>query len=86
VDDKDTLLQNKLLNVMGREIGSLHAATADVSAVQKDITARDKAGDAKWLEAASETAAQAVEQDFKAWVSFTGAPGRTAASADTSSA
>jgi len=46
-----------------REIGTLHAAaTADVRAVQKDLKARDD----KWLRVASNKAAEAVKEDFKA--------------------
>jgi hypothetical protein len=66
IDEKDTELQNKLLDAMGREIGSLHAATAHVPTVLahlKGLNGRDS----DWLHSASKKAAQAVEDDFKAW-------------------
>jgi hypothetical protein len=62
-EDPGNRLQIQLLAAMGREIGSLHAATADVAAVQKDMRKRDP----EWLRAASKLAAVAVEQDFEAW-------------------
>jgi len=82
VGDKDTLLQNKLLKAMGREIGSLHAATADVPAVLRHLKGLGER-DAKWLQLASKKAAQAVEDDFNSWAGVTGtgvAPDSTAAS------
>jgi hypothetical protein len=63
LEAKNTLLQNKLLEAMGREIGSLHAPTADVRTVKTDLKGRN----ADWLHAASRKAAEAVEADFKAW-------------------
>jgi hypothetical protein len=60
---QDEALQNKLLKAMGREVGSLHAATADVRAVKTDLKGRD----GNWLRAASKKAAEAVKQDFNAW-------------------
>jgi Ser/Thr protein kinase RdoA (MazF antagonist) len=81
---QDKARQNELLTAMGREIGSLHAATADVPAVLEHLKGRD----ADWLHAASKKAAQAVEDDFGAWASVTvggAAPGRTAPSPDVGS-
>jgi hypothetical protein len=60
---KNIPLQNKLLTAMGREIGPLHAATADVQAVKTDLNGRN----ADWLHVASKKAADAVKEDFKAW-------------------
>jgi hypothetical protein len=83
-DDPDAQLEKTLLEAMGREIGSLHAATADVEAVQKDMQIRD----ADWLHAASKKAGQAVEEDFKTWASSTGiglTPGRMVPSSGTGS-
>jgi Ser/Thr protein kinase RdoA (MazF antagonist) len=62
-DDPHAQLKDTLLEAMGREIGSLHAATADVEAVQANLTRRGS----DWLYLASEKAAQAVEDDFKSW-------------------
>jgi Uncharacterized protein conserved in bacteria (DUF2252) len=56
-------LRERLLEAMGREIGSLHAATADVQAIQKDMRRREP----DWLHAASKIADSAVTDDFKSW-------------------
>jgi hypothetical protein len=72
MDDKDALLQKKLLNAMGREIASLHAATADVHAVLEHLRGL-KNRDVEWLHLASKKAAQAVEDDFNAWAGAAGA-------------
>jgi hypothetical protein len=83
-DDPDAQLKDTLLEAMGREIGSLHAATPGVAAVQADLSGRES----DWLYLASEKAAQAVEVDFKAWAGVTApsvAPDSTVASPGTSS-
>jgi len=62
-DEAGADLREELLEAMGREIGSLHAATADVPAVQRDLRKRDL----DWLHAASKIAASAVTDDFRSW-------------------
>jgi len=62
-DEAGADLREELLEAMGREIGSLHAATADVPAVQRDLRKRDP----DWLHAASKIAASAVTDDFRSW-------------------
>lgn len=62
-DDPDAQLEKTLFDAMGREIGSLHSASADVQAVETHLSGRD----ADWLYAASTKAAQAVEKDFETW-------------------
>jgi hypothetical protein len=64
-DHPGSQLQAKLLHAMGRELGALHAVTADVAAVLKDLHERD----ADWLESASEVAGEAVKADFADWAS-----------------
>ena len=63
LDENDIHLQHKLLHAMGREIGTLHAATADVRAIEMDLNGRDR----DWLHTASKNAAKAVKEDFKTW-------------------
>ena len=63
-DEAGADLREGLLEAMGREIGSLHAATADVPAVQKDLRKRDP----DWLHAASKISEAAVTDDFKSWL------------------
>jgi hypothetical protein len=63
-DEAGAELREGLLEAMGREIGSLHAATADVAAVLKDLRKRDP----DWLHAASRIAEAAVTDDFKSWL------------------
>jgi uncharacterized protein (DUF2252 family) len=65
---KNEALQGKLLKAMGREIGSLHAATANLRAVMDHLNGLKK-HDPEWLRAASKKAARAVEEDFKSWAS-----------------
>ncbi len=62
-DDPGSQLRQLLLEAMGREIGSLHAATADVRAIFKDLRKRDP----EWLHTASRLAEPAVNQDFENW-------------------
>jgi hypothetical protein len=63
-DEAGADLREGLLEAMGREIGSLHAATADVPAVQNDLRKRDP----DWLHTASKIAEAAVTDDFKSWL------------------
>jgi len=63
---QDEPLQKKLLTAMGREIGSLRAATADVLAVLAHSNGLEK-HNAEWLDAASRKTPEAVEWDLKAW-------------------
>ena len=56
-------LHGKLLEAMGREIGSLHAVTATADTIQKDLRKRDPG----WLHAASKVAQTAVIADYKSW-------------------
>jgi len=62
-DEAGAELRERLLEAMGREIGSLHAATADVQAIQKDLRKRNP----DWLHNASKIADSAVTDDFKSW-------------------
>jgi Uncharacterized protein conserved in bacteria (DUF2252) len=62
-DEAGAELREGLLEAMGREIGSLQAATADVPAVRRDLRKRGP----DWLHAASKVAAAATERDFDAW-------------------
>jgi hypothetical protein len=65
-DNPGAELEEKLLKAMGREIGSLHAVTANVQAILTDLRKRDD----DWLHAASKTAKQAVKRDFEEWAAI----------------
>ena len=63
-DEAGAELREGLLEAMGREIGSLHAATAVVPAMQRDLRTRGP----DWLHIASKVAEAAVTDDFKSWL------------------
>jgi uncharacterized protein (DUF2252 family) len=65
---RNEALQRKLLKAMGREIGSLHAITANARAIMAHLNSLEEHSP-EWLRAASKKAAQAVEEDFKTWTS-----------------
>jgi hypothetical protein len=56
-------LRGKLLTAMGFDIGSIHGADAQASAIRSDIAKRAP----DWLYKASKTAAAWVEKDFHEW-------------------
>jgi Uncharacterized protein conserved in bacteria (DUF2252) len=62
-DEAGAELRERLLEAMGREVGSLQAATADFPSIQKDIRKRP----VEWLHDASKIAATAVTEDFRSW-------------------
>ncbi|HEY6086484.1 MAG TPA: DUF2200 family protein [Burkholderiaceae bacterium] len=53
-----------VLEAMGREIGSIHAAHGRVATIIEDLAQRDSG----WLNAAAKLAKQAVEVDHQAWL------------------
>ncbi|WP_439359061.1 DUF2252 family protein [Bradyrhizobium sp. DASA03007] len=63
-DHANMSLELDLLNVMGFDIGAIHAATAGASTtIAADLIKRDN----DWLHAAAKAAAAFVEDDFKEW-------------------
>jgi hypothetical protein len=64
-NDNDMELKAKLFGVMGRELGAIHAASPGaVSRIQADLAARPVG----WLHKAAKTAAAAVEEDYREWI------------------
>ena len=63
-DHANMRLELNLLNVMGFDIGAIHAATAGASTkIAADLRKRDN----DWLHAAAKAAAAFVEDDFREW-------------------
>lgn len=58
-------LPARLLRAMGRDIGSIHAASGRAADILKDL---DDRSDKPWLRAAAKVAAAAVEDDYAEWI------------------
>ena len=62
--DRKVLLEDEMLEAMGRELANVHLGVADHSAaIQQDLNAR---GD-RWLVRATESAADATKREFEQW-------------------
>ncbi|MBB4365579.1 hypothetical protein GGD65_006645 [Bradyrhizobium sp. CIR18] len=62
-DHANMSLELDLLNVMGFDIGAIHAAKGASERIAADLSKRDN----DWLHAAAKAAAAFVEDDFRAW-------------------
>lgn len=62
-DNPGAEAEERLIAAMGREIGSLHAASANADAVLQDMRRRND----DWLHAASKEMEAAVDRDFDEW-------------------
>ncbi|MDA9508477.1 hypothetical protein XI09_28330 [Bradyrhizobium sp. CCBAU 11386] len=62
-DHANMRLELDLLNVMGFDLGAVHAATGASAKIAADLKKRDN----DWLHAAAKAAAAFVEEDFKEW-------------------
>jgi len=61
---RKVLLEDEMLEAMGRELANVHLGVADRSApIQQDLDAR---GD-RWLIRATEKASDATKREFKEW-------------------
>jgi hypothetical protein len=62
--NRKVLLEDEMLEAMGRELANIHLGVADRSAaIQQDLNAR---GD-RWLVGATEKAADATKREFEQW-------------------
>jgi hypothetical protein len=64
--DRDTLLGERMLKAMGRELASIHLGSVDASeAIRGDLKKRQLGG--RWLEQATEAARMHVLKDYERW-------------------